>query len=50
MKKIALLLDFLIKANGKNSSVFGNQYKVTGEASGAFGVGKGTWNNTTNRI
>ncbi len=34
-------------ASAKNSSVLGTQYKVTGEASGAFGVGKATWNNTT---
>ena len=34
-------------ASGKNSSAVGSQYKVTGEASGAFGVGKATWNNTT---
>ena len=32
-------------ASGENSSVVGSQYKVTGEASGAFGVGKNSgWN------
>ena len=37
-------------ASEENSSVVGSQYKVTGEASGAFGVGKTTWNNAINEF
>ena len=35
------------KNYGKNSLIFGTKYLVTGNFSGAFGVGKATWNNTT---
>ena len=32
---------------GKNSLIFGTKYQVTGNSSGAFGIGKANWNGTT---